>query len=150
MAIVRVETTIAAPIGRCFDLARDIDFHVRSLAATGERAIAGRVTGLIGPEESVAWQARHLGVTRRFTARVTRYDRPVHFRDDMTEGAFRSFVHDDRFETRGDVTLMIDIINFRSPLGSLGRLVDLCFMRGYLRRLLAARCRAIKAEAESK
>jgi len=149
MAIVRLETTITAPIGRCFDLARDIDFHVSSLASTGERAIAGRVTGLIGLGETVTWEARHFGATRRFTARVTRYDRTVHFRDEMTEGAFRSFVHDHLFEARGDGTLMIDVINFQSPWGPVGWLVDLCFMRGYLRRLLAARCRAIKAEAES-
>jgi ligand-binding SRPBCC domain-containing protein len=149
MAVIRVETIIAAPTERCFDLARDIDFHVQSLAATGERAVAGRVAGLIGPGESVTWEARHLGATRRFTAKVTRYDRPLHFRDEMTRGAFRSFVHDHRFEGRGGETLMIDTVEFQSPLGWIGSLVDRAFLAGYLRRLLAARGRAIKAEAES-
>jgi hypothetical protein len=53
MAKFRIETPIAAPIEVCFDLARDIDFHTRSLEGTGERAVAGRTTGLIGLEESV-------------------------------------------------------------------------------------------------
>lgn len=74
MAVIRIVTTIAAPIERCFDLARDVDFHTRSLEATGERAVAGRTSGLIGLGESVTWKARHLGVRRRFTAEVTAFD----------------------------------------------------------------------------
>ena len=37
MAVIRIVTPIAAPIERCFDLARDIDFHMQSVAHTGER-----------------------------------------------------------------------------------------------------------------
>ena len=135
---------IAAPIDRCFDLARDIDFHTRSLAGTGERAVAGRITGLIGLGESVIWEARHLGVRQRFTAEVTVFERPVYFRDVMTAGAFSSFAHDHRFEERDGKTVMTDEVAFRSPLGPLGWLVDHLFMTGYLRRLLEGRCQAIK------
>jgi ligand-binding SRPBCC domain-containing protein len=149
MAVIRIVTMIAAPIDRCFDLARDIDFHTRSLAGTGERAVAGRITGLIGLGESVTWEARHLGVRQRFTAEVTVFERPVYFRDVMTAGAFKSFAHDHRFEDRGGETVMTDEVVFRSPLGPLGWLVDHLFMTGYLRRLLEGRCRTIKHEAES-
>jgi len=48
MANVHLETLIAAPVTNTFDLARDIDFHQRSMADSGERAIAGRTIGLIG------------------------------------------------------------------------------------------------------
>lgn len=40
MARFRLVTHIAAPIDVCFDLARDIDFHTRSLEGTSERAVA--------------------------------------------------------------------------------------------------------------
>src|SRR5579871_3544370 len=149
MPVIRIVTAIGAPIGVCFDLAGDIDFHTRSLAATGERAVAGRTTGLIGPGESVTWEARHLGLLQRLTAEVTAFDPPVYFRDVMTRGAFRSFAHDHRFEARGGVTVMTDEVVFRSPLGPLGRLVDRLVLTGYLRRLLEGRCRAIKREAEA-
>lgn len=149
MAAFRIVTPIAAPIGRCFDLAGDIDFHTRSLADTGEQAVAGRTTGLIGPGESVTWEARHLGVRQRFTAVVTAFDPPVYFRDEMTAGAFRSFAHDQRFEERDGSTVMTDEVVFRSPFGPVGWLVDYAFLTGYLRRLLERRCRAIKHEAES-
>jgi len=149
MVVIRIVTTISAPVERCFDLARDIDFHVRSLANTGERAVAGRTTGLIGPGESVTWEARHLGVRQRVTAKVTEFDPPRYFRDVMTQGAFRSFTHDHRFEDRDGGTLMTDEVAFRSPLGPIGALVDRLFLAGYLRRLLEGRFRAIKREAES-
>ena len=148
MATFRIVTVIAAPIRVCFDLARDIDFHTRSMAGTGERAVAGRTTGLIGLGESVTWEARHLGVRQRLTSRITAFDRPTHFRDEMTAGAFRSFAHDHRFAERDGGTVMTDEVVFRSPFGPLGWLVDSLFMTGYLRRLLAGRCLAIKLEAE--
>ncbi|MDZ4782193.1 MAG: hypothetical protein SGJ19_18250 [Planctomycetia bacterium] len=78
-------------------MARDIDFHTRSLEGTGERAVAGRTTGLIGPGESVTWEARHLGIRQRLTVEVSTFDRPCYFRDVMMAGAFQSFAHDHRF-----------------------------------------------------
>src|SRR5262249_16366434 len=117
--------------------------------STGERAVAGRTTGLIDLGESVTWEARHLGVRQRLTVEVTAFDRPTYFRDVMTAGAFRSFAHDHRFEVRGGRTVMTDEVEFRSPLGPLGWLVDRFFMASYLRRLLEGRCQAIKREAEA-
>ncbi|MFB3431774.1 MAG: SRPBCC family protein [Phycisphaerales bacterium] len=149
MAHFRIVTEINAPIEVCFDLARDIDFHTRSLSDTSERAVAGRTRGLIGPGESVSWEARHLGVRQRFTAQVTAFDPPSCFRDEMTRGAFRSFTHDHRFEDRAGVTLMTDEIEFRSPLGPIGWLVNALFLTAYMRRLLEGRCEAIRREAKA-
>ena len=145
MAVFRIVTTIAAPIGGCFDLARDIDFHTESLGHTGERAVAGRTSGLIGLGESVTWEGRHLGVRQRLTVEVTAFDRPFYFRDVMTAGAFRSFAHDHRFEERGGGTVMTDEVEFRSPLGPVGWLVDRLFLAGYLRRLLGGPVRGHQA-----
>jgi hypothetical protein len=44
---------------------------------------------------------------------------------------------------------MTDDVEFRSPLGPIGWVVDYLFMTGYLRRLLEGRCQAIKREAEA-
>lgn len=62
MPSIRIETAIAAPPERCFDLARDIDAHVRSTAGTHERAVGGVTTGLMGLGDEVTWEAKHLGV----------------------------------------------------------------------------------------
>lgn len=149
MTHFRIVTVIAAPIERCFDLSRDIDFHTRSLAPTGERAVAGCTPGLIELGESVTWEARHLGVRQRLTSKITALVRPTYFRDEMVSGAFRSFGHDHRFEVRDGATVMTDEVVFRSPLGALGWAVDCLCMTGYLRRLLEGRGVAIKREAEA-
>jgi hypothetical protein len=57
MAIVRAETEVAAAPEICFDLARSVDAHLASAAATGERAIAGVTTGLLVLGDEVTWRA---------------------------------------------------------------------------------------------
>ena len=64
---IRLETVMRAPIARCFDLARSIDLHIVSTAQTGERAVGGVTTGLIGPGEHVTWRAKHFGVWQELT-----------------------------------------------------------------------------------
>ena len=148
LTMVEVTTRVKAPATRCFDLARDIDLHVTSMNSTGERAVAGRMSGLIGLHEVVTWEARHLGVRQRFTSQITRFDRPRHFRDEMVRGAFKSFVHDHYFEEHEGVTVMRDALVFASPLGLLGRAVDRVFMSRYLTRLLQTRSDAVRLAAE--
>jgi hypothetical protein len=48
MIRIQLTTAIAAPVKRCFDLARSIDLHMASTDWTGEHAIAGVTAGLIG------------------------------------------------------------------------------------------------------
>ena len=149
MAKIHAQTEIKAPIEACFDLARDIGFHVRSLEHTNERAVAGRTEGLIEQGETVTWQAKHLFLTRRMTVRITAMDRPAHFRDEQTDGPFKHFVHDHHFEDLGEgVTRMRDVVGFASPYGLWGRVVDWVYLRAYLERLIMQRGLAIKNEAE--
>jgi ligand-binding SRPBCC domain-containing protein len=88
MPTIRLETVINAPIERCFDLARDIEFHMRSTEQTREVAIAGVTKGLIHFGEEVTWEAIHFGVRQRLTTRITAFRRPTHFRDSQVKGAF--------------------------------------------------------------
>ena len=148
MIELRIETFIAAAPERCFDAARDLDLHVRSMAQTNERAVGGRMSGLIELGEEVTWRARHFGVVQHFTSRITAFDRPRHFQDTMQSGAFRSFVHDHYFEPRGGGTRMIDVLVFAAPLGILGALAERMFLASYMRRLIERRARSLRAALE--
>lgn len=148
METIRIETWIAAPAERCFDAARDLDLHVKSVAHTNERAVAGRTSGLIELGEEVTWRARHFGITQHFTSRITAFDRPRYFQDAMQRGAFRSFVHDHYFEYDGARTKMIDALAFSAPLGILGRIAETLVLRRYLTRLLTMRAEVIREAAE--
>ncbi len=148
MASFEIETRIHAPIERCFDLARDLDLHQRSLSHTREEAIAGRTGGLLGADEEVTFKGRHFGVWLEHTSRITRFEPPRHFRDSMIKGRFLSFDHDHFFEAGRSVTIMRDVVEFRSPWGPLGRILDRLILTAYLKRLLTKRNQVIKLEAE--
>ena len=149
MPTLDLATSINAPLERCFDLARDLDLHLRSMNASGERAIGGKTSGLIGMGEEVTWEARHFGVRHRHHSRITAFERPAHFRDSMVHGRFRRFEHDHYFTQGTGHTVMRDVIEFASPFGLLGRLVDAMFLSSYLRDLIIERNRVIKEAAEA-
>lgn len=149
MSTFTIITDIRASPERCFDLARDLDLHQQSMSHTRENIIAGRSEGLIEYGEEVTWKARHFGVYHTHAAKITQYDRPRHFRDEMTQGRFKQFKHDHHFESLNQATTrMTDILMFRSPLGPLGAVVDALILKRYLRRLLTHRAQVIREAAE--
>lgn len=148
MARIELTQDIAAPVSRCFDLARSVRAHLYSTAQTGERVVGGVTDGLLELHDEVTWEGRHFGVRQRLTSRITEYDRPRHFRDVMTQGAFRRFAHDHYFEpTPG--TRVRDVVVYQAPLGWAGRLAEALFLTRYLRGLLVARNVALRDLAES-
>jgi len=148
MPRIELTTVIAAPIGRVFDLARNIDIHAASQSSHGEKAVAGRTSGLIEEGEEVTWEAVHLGVRQRLTSRIVTMQQPTYFRDSMLRGAFKRMDHDHYFEAGPAGTVKKDVFDCASPPGPLGRLVDWLFLERYLRRLLEERNQMLKDLAE--
>jgi ligand-binding SRPBCC domain-containing protein len=148
--VIRLEliTEITAPLERCFDLARSIDLHTSSVNWTGEQAIAGITSGLIGSGQEVMWEGRHFGLAFQHTSRITEYDRPRYFRDEMVKGQFRSFCHDHFFEQHEARTLMRDVVRFEAPFGFLGRLAEKLMLENHLKELLLRRNEHIRRTAE--
>lgn len=150
MVTIQLTTDIDAPIEEVFDLARDLDLHARSMARTGERAVAGRTTGRIEHGETVTWRARHFGIWWSMTSRITAVDPPTRFEDVQERGPFAWFRHEHRFEALpGDGTRMRDRWEHRSPFGPLGWLADRLVLGRYMRHQLETRNAALKAEAEA-
>lgn len=150
MQTIILETKIAAPPERCFLLSLSIDLHIQSTAQTGERAIAGVTSGIIGPGESVTWRGRHFGFMLTHETLISKYERPHHFQDIMTRGMFRSFEHDHYFEATAEgSTIMRDVLRFAVPLGPLGRIAEVFALRHHLIRFLTERNEIIRRTAES-
>jgi ligand-binding SRPBCC domain-containing protein len=141
---------IAAPIERCFDLARSIEVHLLGTEKSGEQAVDGVTTGLIGPNENVRWRATHFGVTQHLTSRITAFNPPHYFQDTMTEGAFRFMRHDHYFSPLApNLTEMKDAFTFAAPLPILGQLAERLVLRRYMTNLLQKRNQILKEIAES-
>jgi len=148
MPKIYLETPINAPAERCFDLVRDIRIHTQTTVQTSETAVAGVTDGMIGIGQTVTFEGRHFGVRQRLTVKVTEFDRPRAFVDEMTEGRFHSFKHIHEFVRVGDGTLMRDTIIWTSPFGILGRIVDKLLLERHLRNLVGTRNAKLKEIAE--
>jgi ligand-binding SRPBCC domain-containing protein len=149
MIRIELETSILAPIERCFDLARSIDLHMASTNWTGEQAIAGVTAGLIGAGEQVTWRGRHFGLWITHTSRITGYERPTYFQDCMLRGWFRRFCHDHLFSTMDGRTSMKDVMEFDAPVPVLGMIAERLVLESHMRDLLTKRNLHIKQTAES-
>jgi len=148
MPVIKLVTTIKAPIDVVFNLSRSIDLHKISTAHTNEEAIAGVTSGLINMGESVTWRAKHLGITQKLTSKITAYNFPYYFTDEMVAGPFKSFKHEHIFKEVNGATVMTDIFNYKSPLGILGTIADVLFLEHYMTKLLTERNRVVKQFAE--
>lgn len=150
MTRIELRTEIKARKEIVFDLSRSVDLHKISTEHTNEEAIAGKTSGLIGPEEWVTWRAKHFGVYQKLTSKIIEFKRPDFFTDEMVKGAFKSFRHEHHFKEHNGGTLMTDYFDYKSPFGLLGYLADLIFLKRYMKGLLEIRNQTIKEFAESK
>jgi len=144
-----IETRIAAPVARVFDLARDVGAHVESSAFTGERAVApGRTSGLLELGDLLTFEGRHLGVRQRLTVKITEMEPPRRFVDEGVRGALRELHHLHEFADGDGVTLMRDTVTWRSPFGILGRAADALFVTRHMRWFVSEKQGRLKLMAE--
>ena len=149
MPTLIIETEINAPPEVCFDLVRDISLHVQTTKQTDEKAVAGRTHGKIELGETVTFEGKHFGIRQRLTVKVTEFERPRFFTDEMLEGTFKSFKHKHEFIPKDNGTLMRDTLEWTSPFGFLGKIVDTFLLESHLRQLVSRRNAELKRVAES-
>ncbi len=149
MSRIYLKTNIKSDICTVFDMARDIDLHQKSTFKTGEKAIAGRTTGLIEEGETVTWRAKHLGFYQTHTSRIINMEKPYQFTDIMVKGTFKSLKHQHIFSQEGKCTIMTDIFEFESPFGIIGKLFNRFFLKNYMKNFLLERNKLIKTTAEN-
>jgi ligand-binding SRPBCC domain-containing protein len=149
MPTIHLTTFVAAPSDRVFDLSRSIEQHKKSMAKNNEKVVSGISSGLIELDETVTWQAKHLFKNRFLKSKITAMKKPFSFTDEMVTGDFKSMKHEHHFKQIENGTLMIDILNFESPYGSLGKISNKIFLTRYLKNLLEQRNEIIKLYAQS-
>ncbi|MFP1603633.1 SRPBCC family protein [Microbacterium sp. 2216-1] len=140
-----LERFVPAAPSEVFDVSLDVGLHLASQRSHREHVAAGRTAGMLEEGEQITWSARHFGVRFRMTSMVFDVDRPHLFRDRQTAGPFASFAHAHEFSGVDGGTHMRDTIDFRSPLGWVGRIVDAAVMRRHLIAVITERNDAISA-----
>ncbi|MBM9459583.1 SRPBCC family protein [Nocardioides sp. zg-536] len=146
MPVLEIVTRIPAPPERCFELSLSVDAHTASMAGSGERIVGGVRSGAMGLGDEVTWRARHFGIPFTMTSRITAYDAAHRFVDEQVRGPFGRWWHEHRFTEAPGGTEVVDLVEFSSPLGPLGRAVDVLVLTRYIARLLEQRNRWLVAE----
>lgn len=149
MGKIILTTKIHAPIERCFDLSTSIDLHKISASQTNEKAIDGITEGLIQLNQTVTWKAKHFGFWHKMKVKITEYEKPNYFVDEMVKGTFKFMHHKHEFAQHQKLTIMKDTFTFSSPFGFIGRLVDKLFLDQYMTDFIKKRNLEIKKFAES-
>ena len=149
MPSIHVTTFIAAPVERVFDLSRHIGLHKISQQENNEEAVGGVTSGLINQGESVTWKAKHLYKTRFMTVKITEMKRPDYFEDVMEKGDFVSYAHKHHFKAVNNGTIMIDELEFETPYGIVGKMLNRVYLSAYMRELLVKRNETIREYAQT-
>lgn len=149
MPLIRLITNIGAPPEVVFDLARSVELHLDSTRKSGEHVVAGRRAGLFETGDVVTWRAKHFGIWQTLTVKITEFDRPHRFVDEMQRGIFQHMKHEHLFEPISTGTRMTDNFDFAAPLGVLGRIAERVVVTRYLTNFLTERNAMIKRCAES-
>ncbi|HQZ95744.1 MAG TPA: SRPBCC family protein [Pyrinomonadaceae bacterium] len=149
MPQIVLETFINASPETCFDLIRDDRIHIETTAKTKESAFDGGTNTKIGLGQTVTFEGTHFGFRQQLTMKVVKFERPVLFVDEMTDGTFSSFRHIHEFTRHEAVTLMLDTLTWTSPYGMLGRIVDKFLIKRHLRNLVSRRNARLKQIAEA-
>ncbi|GLB49011.1 SRPBCC family protein [Neptunitalea lumnitzerae] len=149
MPIIELKTYINAPIETVFNLSRSVALHTYSTIKTNEEAVDGVTEGLLKEGDTVTWRAKHFGVYQYLTVAITAYDFPCFFQDSMLKGIFKQMEHQHFFTKVGEAVCMHDIFEYKAPLGILGTVADVLFLKRYMYNFLKERNRIIKQVAEN-
>ena len=149
MTQIKITTTINAPIKIVFDNSRNIDIHQYSASKTNEKAIAGRISGLINKGESVTWKGKNFGIYIQHESIITEMDFPTYFVDEQLKGHFKSFKHQHIFQQKENQTIMTDILEYETPLGFIGRLFDIIILKNHLKKFIIYRNSILKELSEN-
>ncbi len=149
MPRIHLTTFIAAPAQRVFDLSRHIGLHKESMSKYKEEAVAGTRFGLIEKDDTVTWRARHFFKNRLLRSCISEMKKYEMFTDEQAEGDFKMMKHEHYFKPCDNGTILIDIFDFESPYGVIGRCFNSVYLTGYIKRMLENRNRVIKEFAES-
>ncbi len=148
MPVIHLTTFVAAPVDVVFDLSRSVSLLKTAMDHFDQQAVGGITSGLLNPEDTVTWKGKHFYKTRYFTSKITEMKAGESFTDKMIKGDFKSIVHRHYFKPATNGTIIINILEYETPYGWLGRLVNKFYLHSFLEMLIHHHNKIIRQYAE--
>ena len=146
---IEFNTHIKAPVDRCFDLARSIEFHKISVKPIQEESVAGCTKGLIGYNQHALLQSKVKGFHFSTELKLTKFTPPFFMSYDIMDSNFESIIHDYYFYDISEETVMINHFYYKPKWGILGEILNFLFLEKYLTRIIEKRNDLLRDFAEN-
>ena len=91
----------------------------------------------------IDYSLRLYGVSLKWKTRIETFEPEVRFVDTQLKGPYRYWQHLHEFEEVEEGTRMRDVVNYELPLGPLGTMARVLFVRRSLERIFGYRRRAV-------
>ncbi len=98
----------------------------------------------LGAGVQLDYELSLFGVPVRWRTRITDWHPGKRFVDEQESGPFARWRHTHEFEARGSSTLMRDVVDYSEPLGPLGAIAHVLFVRRTLDRIFDFRRDAMR------
>jgi ligand-binding SRPBCC domain-containing protein len=95
------------------------------------------------PGAQLDYQLSLFGVPVKWRTRITDWQPEKRFVDEQESGPYALWRHTHEFEARGSSTLIRDVVDYSEPLGPVGTIAHLLFVRRTLDRIFDFRREAI-------
>ena len=149
MPSLHLTTFIAAPVGRVFDLSRNLAVCKYVFNSRKETFSSGVGANLLSNGETVTITAKHAWKKRSSMLRLTVLQKPFLFVEEQVKGDLQNFRHEHHFKEVNNGAIMIDLVEFGLPRDIIGKLLAKMYLRKYLEELILKRHEAIKLYAET-
>ena len=148
MPVLEFETTIAAPLERVWAFYSDPVNALPALTPTNIRARLESADMPVQVGSRIILNIKQMGRTMRWVAKIVEH-RPPHavafgeearFVDEQDAGPFARWRHEHDFERVDEkTTRMLDRVTYRVPLGPIGWVADVVFVRRRLNEMFRYR-----------
>ena len=104
--------------------------------------------GEVEANDIVVWEAKYFTRVQHITLKVTEFNNPTLFVDEMVQGKFKVYKHEHIFQESDNITIMIDKLYFESSWGFIGNFLDKFFLKKNITKTLILRNKILKKKAE--
>lgn len=145
----RAEQRIGRPLPEVFEFFSKAANLQRITPPWLSFSIVGKQPEEVGVGTVIPYRLRLHGIPLVWVSQIEQFERDHLFVDRQLIGPYRQWLHRHEFEADGDQTVIRDEVHYELPLGRLGALAGLPFVRRDVGRIFSYRRATIERELEA-
>jgi ligand-binding SRPBCC domain-containing protein len=142
--VLRTEQRIARPVSEVFEFFADAG-NLERITPPLLRFKILEAPAAVTEGSLISYKLRVHRVPVRWVTRIDLFERDKRFIDRQLSGPYKLWVHRHEFQAQGSTTVIRDEVRYQLPLGILGAIAHMLFVRRDLSQIFAYRQQAVEA-----